>query len=62
MNPLYIALLNFAVAVMQMHAHAAEQGRLPTDAEIADLERSTAAVALKRARWQATLPKKDPQT
>lgn len=53
------ALLTFALAVIQMYAAAAAQGRLPNEEELADLERSDASIALKRGRWKSMLPKKD---
>jgi len=53
----YLVMLNYAVAVGQMFQHAAEQGRMPTDDEVAALEASDVAVALAEARWASKLPK-----
>lgn len=51
-----IILLNFALAVFQMFAAAAAEGRVPAEEEIAALLRSDAALALARSRWKSKLP------
>lgn len=49
-------LLTYAIAIAQVVAENVAKGRETTAQDLADLEQSDAALALARARWQATLP------